>query len=103
MNARFTAFSISSTDMKMMMALRRVRTPMTPIMNSTAEKNSDSVSILPPSAEDHCPDDRREQQNARQLERQQVLREQRLRDGRDGSFLRHFTRHEAGRQRQLVR
>ena len=38
-NVRFTALSISSTHMKMMIALRRVSTPTTPIVNSTAEKN----------------------------------------------------------------
>ena len=38
-NDRFTALSMSSTHMKMMIALRRVSTPTTPIVNSTAEKN----------------------------------------------------------------
>ena len=33
----FTAFSISSIDMKMMMMLRRTITPITPIMNSAAD------------------------------------------------------------------
>jgi hypothetical protein len=35
----FTAFRISSIDMKMMMMLRRTITPMTPIMNSAADNN----------------------------------------------------------------
>jgi hypothetical protein len=35
---RFTAFSISSSDIKMMMALRRVTTPTTPITKRTAER-----------------------------------------------------------------
>src|SRR3954467_4726427 len=74
-NARFTALSISSTHMKMMIALRRVRTPTTPITNNTAEKKSDSASILPPAAKDHGAHDGREQENARELEGQQVLGE----------------------------
>src|SRR5687767_11728799 len=86
MNARFTALSISSTHMKMMIALRRVRTPTTPITKRTAEKKSDSASILSPAAKHHRADDGREQENARQLERQQILGEERLRDRRDGPF-----------------
>ena len=35
-NARFAALSISSTDMKMMMALRRTSTPTMPIVNRIA-------------------------------------------------------------------
>jgi hypothetical protein len=35
----FTAFSISSIDMKMMMMLRRIMTPATPMMNSAAESS----------------------------------------------------------------
>ena len=34
-----TAFRISSIDMKMMMMLRRIITPMTPMMNSAADSN----------------------------------------------------------------
>src|SRR5438093_1874361 len=84
-NVRFTALSISSTHMKMMIALRRVSTPTTPIVNSTAEKNSDSGSIDSPPAEDDGTDDRHEQQDARELEGEQVIREQRSRDRRDGA------------------
>src|SRR5438046_10046047 len=79
-NDRFTAFSISSTHMKMMIALRRVSTPTTPITNSTAEKKSDSASIGSPAAQHHRAHDRREQQNARQLEREQIIGEQRTCD-----------------------
>jgi hypothetical protein len=37
-NARFAEFSINSTDMKMMIALRRIRTPRIPIVNKIADK-----------------------------------------------------------------
>src|SRR5688572_2627094 len=85
-NARFTAFSISSTHMKMMIAFRRVRTPTTPIVNSTAEKNSASASNSPPASrlpEHDRADDGGEEQHARDLERQQVFVEQRLGDWSD--------------------
>src|SRR3954471_19104223 len=83
-NVRFTALSISSTHMKMMIALRRVSTPMTPIVNSTTEKNSDSASIdTPGSRECHRADDRGEQQHAGDLERQQVFVEERSGDRLD--------------------
>jgi hypothetical protein len=36
---RFTAFSISSTDIKIMIALRLVKTPITPIVNMIALNN----------------------------------------------------------------
>src|SRR3954464_11901948 len=83
---RFTALSISSTHMKMMIALRRVSTPTTPITNSTAEKRIDSPNIGAPPSEHHGAYDGRQQEDARQLERQQILREQRPRDRRDGAF-----------------
>src|SRR5262245_39455478 len=77
--------------MKMMIALRRVSTPTTPITNNTAEKKSASASIgLSPAAKDDCANDRREQQHARQLERQQVFREQRLRDRSDRTLRFHL-------------
>src|SRR5690349_3125233 len=82
---RFTALSISSTHMKTMIALRRVSTPTTPIVNSTAEKNSDSASIgwRPPSAQRDRPDDRGQQQHAGDLEREQILLEEWSGDGCD--------------------
>ena len=43
-NVRFTALSISSTHMKITIALRRISTPTTPIANSTAETASDGPS-----------------------------------------------------------
>src|SRR5689334_8673719 len=83
-NVRFTAFSMSSTHMKITIALRRVSTPIAPIENSTADSASDSASIdLPPAPDDDSADDGDEQQDARQLEREQVLVEQRLRDAAD--------------------
>src|SRR5512147_360047 len=82
-NDRLTALSMSSTHMKMMIALRRVSTPTTPIVNSTADSVSDSTSIGPPLAEHHGAHDRGEQQHARELEGQQVLLEEWRRDGPD--------------------
>src|ERR1043165_8088490 len=75
---RFTALSISSTHMKMMIALRRVSTPTTPIVNRTAEKKRDSASIgsVAAARQRHRPDNGGEQQDARDLESQQVLMEQ---------------------------
>src|SRR4051794_951884 len=71
---RFTALSISSTHMKMMIAFRRVSTPTTPMVNSTAEKKSDSASIgVPPARQRDSSHDRREQQHARDLEGEQVF------------------------------
>src|SRR3954466_2380179 len=79
-NDRFTALSMSSTHMKMMIAFRRVSTPIAPMVNSTADSASDSASIdLSPASENHGADDGDEQQNARQLEREQVFVEERLR------------------------
>src|SRR3954466_12649395 len=84
MKVRLTALSISSTHMKMMIAFRRVSTPTTPIVNSTAEKKSDSASIgTPLLADHHRADDRREQQHAGDLEGQQIGREERRRDRAD--------------------
>ena len=37
---RLAEFSISSTDMKMMRALRRINTPSTPMVNRTAERRT---------------------------------------------------------------
>src|SRR6478672_3609884 len=83
-NVRFTAFSMSSTHMKMMIALRRVSTPIAPIVNSTADNASDSASIdLPPASDDDRPDDGHEQEDARQLEGEQIIREEWLRDTTD--------------------
>src|SRR5262245_22870272 len=108
-NVRFTALSISSTHMKTMIALRRMSTPTTPITNSTAEKNSASANIAASRgfaallAEHHGPHDRGEEQNARHLEREQIIPEQRFRDRRDHAFGLDLLRSEPGRQRQPQR
>src|SRR5690348_16978058 len=71
--------------MNTMIALRRVRTPTTPIVNRTAEKNSASGSIggRPPPAKHNRAHDRGEQQHARHLEGEEILIEKRSRDGCD--------------------
>src|SRR6185503_17253481 len=107
MNARFTAFNISSTHMKMMIALRRVSTPTTPITKRTAEKKSDSASIVrslhaPAAAQNDRADDGREQQDARQLEGQQIFGEQGLRDRRNGAAGRDVFPDETRRERHRV-
>src|SRR5262252_2587026 len=72
-NVRFTAFSMSSTHMKITIALRRVSTPIAPTVNNTAESASDSASIdAPPASKNDRADDSDEQQNARQLEGEQI-------------------------------
>src|SRR4051794_15126762 len=85
MNDRLTALSISSTHMKMMIALRRVSTPTTPIVNSTAEKNSDSASIsgLPPARQGDGSYNGGEQQHARDFKREEIFPEQRAGDRLD--------------------
>src|SRR5687768_12961537 len=103
-NARFTALSISSTHMKMMIALRRVSTPTTPITKSSAEKKSDSASIVGSSApaQHDGADDRDEEQHARQLEGEQILGEQGLRDRRDGAALGDLLGDDTRRQRHRI-
>src|SRR5690348_6477458 len=102
---RFTALSISSTHMNTMIALRRISTPKTPIVNSTAEKKSASASIVLSAlfAEEHRAHDRREQEHARHLERQEILIEQWSGHRRDRAAYRHLTRRESLRQRQIDR
>src|SRR5687767_8276794 len=88
---------MSSTHMKMMIALRRVRTPTTPIVKRTAESASDSASIpVPPAAEYYGACDGDEKQYARQLECQQILIEQRPCDGPHSSILPHLLDRMAG-------
>src|SRR5215467_6767857 len=78
-NVRFTAFSISSTHMNTMIAFRRINTPKTPIANSTAEKKRDSASKVfsALTTDDHGADDRRQKEDAGDLEREQVVVEER--------------------------
>src|SRR5688500_15158733 len=67
---------MSSTHMKITIAFRRVSTPTAPIVKRTAESASDSASICSsPASEYDGADDRDEEQDARELERQEVLRE----------------------------
>src|SRR5690606_14883039 len=89
---RFTALSMSSTHMKMMIAFRRVSTPTTPMVNRIAEKKSDSGSMSGAAlGENDGADDGGQEQDARDLEREQILAEQRLGDAVDhtGDFRRH--------------
>src|ERR1043166_718490 len=102
-NARLTAFSISSTHMKTMIALRRVSTPTTPIVNRTAEKNRDSPTIGSPSSQDHGADDGRGEEHAGDLEGEQIVAEQRPREAGDRSLLRDLRRRVPRRQRERRR
>src|SRR3954467_9019822 len=102
---RFTALSINSTHMNTMIALRRISTPNTPITNSKAEKKSASASIVFSTlfAEHYRADDRREKQNARHLEGEEVLVEERRGDRGDCTGLRDLLRRESLRERQRHR
>src|SRR3954468_14626889 len=72
--------------MKITIALRRVSTPMAPMVKSTADNARDSASIdASPAPEHDGADDGHEQENARQLEREQILIEERLGDTADGA------------------
>src|SRR5262249_37845485 len=106
-NVRFTALSMSSTHMNTMIALRRINTPTTPITNNTAEKKSDSASIVlssgPLFAEDDGADDRGEQQNARHFEGEQVFVEQRTGQRRDRALGLDLLGREALREREIDR
>src|ERR1700704_746139 len=84
-NVRLTALSISSTHMKITMALRRNSTPATPSVNSTAEIASAGLSSMLqfPLRQHDGADDRGQQQHAGDLERNEVGIEQRVGDGAD--------------------
>ena len=73
---RFTALSISSTHMNTMIALRRISTPTTPMRKGrrrrTATQRAWSLSRL--LAEDDGADHRGQEQDARDLEREQSSR-----------------------------
>src|SRR5215470_6362511 len=81
---RFTALSISSTDMKMVMMLRLSRKPSTPSENRIALKiryqESGTISALPLS-EHHRAHDGDQNQHRGDLKRQQKILEQQMRDG----------------------
>src|SRR5690242_19195719 len=81
---------MSSTHMKMMIAFRRVSTPIAPMVNSTADSGSDSASIdLPPASDHDGPDNGDEQEDARELEREQIVGEKWLRDAADRPEITH--------------
>src|SRR5256885_8998828 len=86
---RFTALSMSSTHMKITIALRRNSTPATPSVNSTAEMASAGLrSILELSLRQHDgAHDRGEEQYARDLERNEISAEQRSGHGADDALL----------------
>src|ERR1700693_5659361 len=97
------AVSISSTHMKMMIAFRWMRTPMTPMMNSAAVSASDSASTgRPPSSQDDRASDRYEEKHARQLEREQIVLEQRRGDRSDGVELLELLLVELSRHHELL-
>src|SRR5512145_2242335 len=84
-NVRLTALSISSTHMKITIALRRSSTPATPRVKSTAEMaNAGLSSMLELSfRKNDGAHDGREEQQARDLEGNQICLEQWIRDGAD--------------------
>src|SRR5690242_381139 len=85
---RFTALSMSSTHMKITMALRRNRTPATPMVNRIAEIARAELSTLEfPLREHDGAHDCREQQHARDFERNQIRVEQRIGDRPDDPAL----------------
>src|SRR4051794_32041637 len=93
---------MSSTHMKMMIALRRGSTPTTPMQKSTAEKNSDSASIgFPPLADGDGAGDRGEEQDARHLEGEQVFPEERRGHGADHVALGHLLARVLGRHHEV--
>src|SRR5216110_180332 len=88
-NVRLTALSISSTHMKITIALRRTSTPATPSVKSTAEIASAglrSTLELPLRQHDGAYDGG-EEQDARDLERNEIGVEQRVRHGADDALL----------------
>src|SRR5687768_10594690 len=90
--------------MKMMTAFRWTRTPTTPMMKSAALSASDSASTgRPPSSQHYSSPHRDEEQHARQLERQQIIAEQRLCDTPDGVELLDLLLVEIRRHDQLLR
>src|SRR6266850_2591335 len=104
-NVRFTALSISSTHIKITMALRRIRTPATPSVKSTAEIARAGLSSMLqlPLCEHDGADDRREQQHAGDLEGNEVGVEQGVGDGADHPLLLLQRCHRPGRQPDRIR
>src|SRR6266487_5260940 len=80
MKLTFAAFMISSIDIRMMMALRRVSTPRTPMANRSRLKTrawaggtGTVVSSVLLARQDDGADHRHEQQHRHDLERQQEI------------------------------
>src|SRR5258708_21135571 len=88
-NVRFTALSISSTHMKITIALRRSSTPSTPSVKRTAEMASAGLrSMLELALCEHDrAHDRGEEQHARDLEGNEVSAKQWSGDGADDALL----------------
>src|SRR4051812_3821552 len=88
-NVRFTALSMSSTHMKITIALRRNSTPATPSVNNTAEIASAGLrSILELSfRQDDGAYNGGEEQHARDLERNEIGAEQRIGYGANDALL----------------
>src|SRR6266576_1702493 len=88
-NVRFTALSISSTHMKITIALRRRSTPSTPSVKRTAEMASAGLrSMLELALCEHDrAHDRGEEQHARDLEGNEVSAKQWIGDGADDALL----------------
>src|ERR1700680_497293 len=89
--------------MKMMIAFRWIRTPITPMMKSAAVRASDSASTggPPPSEYDRARYGY-EEKDARQLERQQVVSEEWLRDHAHGVQLPKLLLVEVARHEELL-
>src|SRR5215218_8777113 len=117
---------MSSTHMKMMIALRRVSTPKTPMVKSTAEMNRATSTtggslrlgraldpaghrrrvvdaVLPPLADDDGAADGDEEQDARQLEGEELLAEEGRGDGAHGVPCRELLRRELGPHEEAAR
>src|SRR5881628_2203939 len=86
---RFTALSISSTHMKITIALRRSSTPATPSVNSTAEmaRAGPRSTLQFALREHHRADDGGEEEQAGDFERDQIRVEQRTGDRGDHPLL----------------
>src|SRR5215469_7954315 len=85
--ARLAALSMSSMDMKMMSGSRRMITPSTPRLNSTADSatyqeiGAMSLAARLALGQRHHSDDGHQEQQGGHLEREQVVREQELPEG----------------------
>src|SRR5262245_13303574 len=88
---RLAALSISSMHMKMTMMLRRISTPAAPIRNRSAATTwyakTSMLLVELPLGQDHGRHDARQEQHARDLDRQHVVGEEHLAHLRDGAEL----------------